>query len=318
MEFEKDLKELEDKIEELKGVAGKKDVDMSPEIAEMEKKADELRKKVYAGLGAWQKFQLMRHPERPRMLEYVDAMLSDFMEIHGDRAFGDDKAMICGFGRLGGRNMGVMGIQKGKDTKENVYRNFGMAQPDGYRKALRFMKLCAKFNLPILSLVDTAGAYPGLEGEERSVAEAIARNLFEMSHLPVPIVVVVIGEGGSGGALGIGVGDRVLMQENAYYSVISPEACATILWRDRGRAEEAAEALKGSADQLLKFGIIDEIVPEPEGGSHKDAAKAAALLKSALEKNFDELAGLGVEELVEKRYQKFRAMGEFQSAADAS
>jgi acetyl-CoA carboxylase carboxyl transferase subunit alpha len=213
--------------------------------------------------------------------------------------------------------LGIVGIQKGRDTKENVYRNFGMAQPEGYRKALRFMNLCARFGLPILSMVDTAGAYPGIEGEERSVAEAIAKNLFEMSHLPVPIVVVVIGEGGSGGALGIGVGDRVLMQANAFYSVISPEACATILWRDLSRAEEAAAALKGSADQLLKFGIIDEIIPEPLGGAHQDTEAAMATLKEAVLRHLRELVAMDATARTDARYAKFRAMGEWNQVSAA-
>ena len=311
MDFEKDLSELEVRIKELKTSKASEKVDLSAEIEKLEAKAQELRNKVYAELSAWQKFQLMRHPDRPHTLDYVDTLLEDWMEIHGDRNYGDDKAMICGFGKLDGMPLGVVGIQKGRDTKENVYRNFGMAQPEGYRKALRFMQLCARFGLPILSLVDTAGAYPGIEGEERSVAEAIAKNLFEMSHLPVPIVVVVIGEGGSGGALGIGVGDRVLMQANAFYSVISPEACATILWRDRSRAEEAATALKGSADQLLRFGIIDEIIPEPIGGAHQDPVAATASLKEAIKRHFNELKDMDPKARIDTRYQKFRAMGEW-------
>jgi acetyl-CoA carboxylase carboxyl transferase subunit alpha len=238
-------------------------------------------------------------------------MLQDFMEVHGDRQFADDKAMVCGFARLEGRALGVVGIQKGRDTKENLLRNFGMAQPEGYRKALRFMRLCEKFHLPILTLVDTSGAYPGMEGEERSVAEAIARNLFEMSHLRVPIVVAVIGEGGSGGAIGIAVGDRLLMLENAFYSVISPEGCAAILWKDRAKAERAAEALKATAKDLLALGVVDAIVPEPLGGAHRDAQAAARNLGQAVGAAFAELERLPMERLLEERYQKFRAMGRY-------
>jgi acetyl-CoA carboxylase carboxyl transferase subunit alpha len=312
-DFDKDLRELEAKIEELKGLAAAKKMDMSSEIAKLEAKADEMRKAVYGSLNAWQVVQLMRHPERPRCLDYCERMLDDWMEIHGDRSMADDKSIVTGFGRLDGRNVAVLGSQKGRDTKENLYRNFGMAQPEGYRKALRFMRLAEKFKLPILSFIDIMGAYPGIEGEERSVAEAIARNLAEMSLFKVPIIVTVIGEGGSGGALGIGVGDRVLMLENGFYSVISPEGCAAILWRDRGRAEQAAEALKGTARDLQKLGIVDEIVPEPLGGAHRDPA-AAAGLKAVLIRNLDELAQLDTDTLVDRRYAKYRAIGSWQTA----
>jgi acetyl-CoA carboxylase carboxyl transferase subunit alpha len=260
-DFDKDLRDLEAKIAELKGLAAAKKIDLSGEIGTLEAKAEAMRKSIYSDLGAWQVVQLMRHPERPRCLDYCERIFSDWNEIHGDRTMADDKSLITGFGRLDGRNVAVMGNQKGRDTKENLYRNFGMAQPEGYRKALRFMRLAEKFRLPIVSFIDIMGAYPGIEGEERSVAEAIARNLAEMSLFKVPIIVTVIGEGGSGGALGIGVGDRVLMLENGFYSVISPEGCAAILWRDRGRAEQAAEALKGTAKELLALKVIDEVVP---------------------------------------------------------
>jgi acetyl-CoA carboxylase carboxyl transferase subunit alpha len=321
LEFEKSLTELERKILELREFAGREGIDVSSEVSRLEKKAEELRHEIYSRLTAWNIVQIMRHPQRPHAMDYISDMLTDFMEVHGDRAFADDKAMICGFAKLNGRSLGVIGIQKGRDTKENLLRNFGMAQPEGYRKALRFMKLCEKFNLPVLSLVDTSGAYPGLEGEERSVAEAIARNLFEMSHLKVPIVVAVIGEGGSGGAIGIGVGDRLLMMENAFYSVISPEGCAAILWKDRSKAERAAEALKATAKDLLGMGIIDVIVPEPAGGAHRDPKAAAANLGLAVAAAFKELGGLKTEQLVEERYQKFRGMGRYlqsQAAAQAS
>jgi acetyl-CoA carboxylase carboxyl transferase subunit alpha len=316
-DFDKDLRELEAKIEELKSFAKAKKMEMKPEVAKLEAKAEELRRKVYGNMGAWQVVQLMRHPERPRALDYCESVFTDWLEIHGDHMMADDKAIVTGFGTLDGRRVAVLGTQKGRDTKENLFRNFGMAQPEGYRKALRFMKLAEKFNLPIVSFIDIMGAYPGIEGEERSVAEAIARNLAEMSLFRVPIVVTVIGEGGSGGAIGIGVGDRVLMLENGFYSVISPEGCAAILWRDRGKAEQAAEALKGTAKDLLKLGIIDEVVPEPLGGAHRDPAAVSASLKAALKRHLDELTTLKPDDLVKKRYEKFRAMGSYQTAAGA-
>ncbi len=264
---------------------------------------------------AWQIFQLSRHPERPRAQDYVDQILTDWMEIHGDHTMADDKAILTGFGRLDGENVGILGTQKGKNTKENLLRNFGMAQPEGYRKALRFMKLCEKFRLPLITLIDTMGAYPGIGSEERSVAEAIARNLFEMSRFRIPIIVTIIGEGGSGGALGIGVGDRVLMMENAYYSVISPEGCAAILWGGRDRSEDAAAALKGTAKDLLELKVIDEILKEPQGGAHSDPAAMAATLKEALKRHLAELKPLGLDALVQNRYEKFRAMGAWENVA---
>jgi acetyl-CoA carboxylase carboxyl transferase subunit alpha len=316
-DFDKDLLELESKVKELRAFAQSKGMDMSAEIAKLEAKADELRKTLYTNMSAWQVVQLMRHPDRPRCLDYCERLLTDWLEIHGDHMMADDKSIITGFGRLEGRRVAVLGNQKGRDTKENLKRNFGLAQPEGYRKALRFMRLAEKFGLPVISFIDIMGAYPGIESEERSVAEAIARNLAEMSLLKVPIVVAVIGEGGSGGALGIGVGDRVLMLENGYYSVISPEACATILWRDRNKAEQAAEALKGTAKDLLRFRIIDEVVPEPLGGAHRDPAQVAANLKSVLLRHLDELCAQDPEELVRRRYSKFRAMGVWQDAGAA-
>ena len=316
-EFDKDLRELETKIEELKAFAKNKKMDMSAEIKKLEAKAEEERKRVYGNLGAWQVVQLMRHPARPRALDYCERLFTDWMEIHGDHMQADDKSIITGFGKLEGRAVAVMGSQKGRDTKENLYRNFGMAQPEGYRKALRFMRLAEKFKLPIVSFIDIMGAYPGIEGEERSVAEAIARNLAEMSLFQVPIVVTVIGEGGSGGAIGIGVGDRVLMLENGFYSVISPEGCAAILWRDRGRAEQAAEALKGTAKDLLRMKVVDEVVPEPLGGAHRDPAAAAASLKAVLIRHLDELCQLDPTVLVDQRYAKYRAIGAWQGAGAA-
>ncbi len=309
MDFEKKIRDLENQIEKLKKYGLEHKEDMSVQIKPLEIKLDQLKRDTYSNLGPWQIVQLMRHPDRPRALDYAEGMLTDFVEVHGDRQMADDKAMICGFGKLDGQPLALVATQKGRDTKENLLRNFGMAQPDGYRKALRFMRLAERFKLPIVTLIDTAGAYPGLEGEERSVAEAIARNLYEMSRFSVPIVVVIIGEGGSGGALGIGVGDRVLMLENAYYSVISPEGCAAILWRDRGKAEEAAEALKGTAKELQELGIIDEIVAEPLGGAHQDPPQAVASLKAAIKKHLDDLLKKDEAERIETRYQKFRAMG---------
>jgi acetyl-CoA carboxylase carboxyl transferase subunit alpha len=313
-DFDKELRELETKIVDLKAFAKAKKLDMSGEVSKLEAKAEELRKTVYSNMGAWQVVQLMRHPERPRALDYCEALFTDWVEVHGDHMMADDKAIITGFGTLDGRKVAVLGSQKGRDTKENLYRNFGMAQPDGYRKALRFMRLAERFNLPIVSFIDIMGAYPGIEGEERSVAEAIARNLAEMSLFKVPIVVTVIGEGGSGGAIGIGVGDRILMMENGFYSVISPEGCAAILWRDRSKAEQAAEALKGTAKDLLGMGVIDEVVPEPLGGAHRDPAAAAASLKVVLKKHLEQLCAIDPDKLVDQRYAKFRALGAYAPA----
>lgn len=314
-DFDKDLRELEGKIEELKAFSKAKKLDMAGEVATLEARAEEMRQQVYRNLGAWQVVQLMRHPQRPRALDYCERLFSDWMEVHGDHMMADDRSIITGFGTLDGRKVAVLGNQKGRDTKENLLRNFGMAQPEGYRKALRFMRMAEKFGLPIVSFIDIMGAYPGIEGEERSVAEAIARNLAEMSLFEVPIVVTVIGEGGSGGAIGIGVGDRILMLENGFYSVISPEGCAAILWRDRGKAEQAAEALKGTAQDLLRLGVIDEVVAEPLGGAHRDPAAAAASLKEALKRHLDQLCAIDPKGLVEQRYAKFRALGAYEPVA---
>jgi acetyl-CoA carboxylase carboxyl transferase subunit alpha len=311
-DFDKDLQDLEAKIAELKTFAQARKMDMSAEIGKLEAKAEELRRQIYTNMGAWQIVQLMRRPDRPRALDYCERLLSDWIEIHGDHMMADDKSLVTGFGKLDGRPVAVLGNQKGRDTKENIFRNFGMAQPEGYRKALRFMRMAEKFGLPIISFIDIMGAYPGIEGEERSVAEAIARNLAEMSLMKVPIVVAVIGEGGSGGAIGIGVGDRIVMLENGFYSVISPEGCASILWRNPKKAEQAAEALKGTARDLLRLKVIDEVVPEPLGGAHRDPARAALNLKAVLVRALDELCAVDPEELVRRRYAKFRAMGHYQ------
>jgi len=310
LEFEKPILELEQKIEEMRKYSDALDVEK--EIRDLEEKIRNLQKNVYTGLTRWQKVQLARHPDRPYTLDYIALMMTDFVELHGDRHFGDDKAIVGGFARLEGEPVVVIGHQKGRDTKSNVYRNFGMPNPEGYRKALRLMTLAAKFERPIITMLDTPGAYPGLEAEERGQAEAIARNLFEMSHLPVPIIVVIVGEGASGGALGIGIGDRVLMMENTWYSVISPESCSSILWRSWDFKEQAAEALKLTAPDLHAQGIVDRIVPEPLGGAHRDPARAAELLKGVLADELKKLRKIKPDKLVERRIEKFSKMGEFE------
>jgi acetyl-CoA carboxylase carboxyl transferase subunit alpha len=303
------IAQLEREVEELERLAPPGDV-AAGEIDRIRREISELRQEFLTHLGPWHRAQLARHPQRPYTLDFVRLLLENYSEIHGDRNFGDDPAMICGMARFHGRPVMVVGQQKGRDTKQKLAHNFGMAKPEGYRKALRAMQLAAKFHRPILSFVDTPGAYPGLDAEERGEAEAIARNLREMSRLPVPVIVTITGEGGSGGALGIAVGDRIHMLENAIYSVISPEGCASILWRDAGKAELAAEAMKISAQDLLSLGIVDEIVPEPEGGAHRDHEAAARLLEPVLERALDELARVPVAELLARRYEKFRRMGQ--------
>lgn len=314
LEFEKPLLELEQRIDELRSFADSQSIDVAKELRRLEAKAEELRREIYGKLTRWQITQIARHPRRPYTLDYVKNIGIDFTELHGDRRFGDDEAIVAGLGFLGERKVVIIGHQKGRDTKENILRNFGMAHPEGYRKALRVMALGAKFGRPIITFVDTPGAYPGIGAEERGQAEAIAVNLHEMARLPVPIVVVVIGEGGSGGALGIGVGDRVLMLEYSIYSVISPEGCASILFRDAARAREAAEAMKITARDLLELGVIDEILPEPSGGAHRDPALAAKTVGAAIERHLSELDGLSGEELVRRRLTKFMAMGEYREA----
>jgi acetyl-CoA carboxylase carboxyl transferase subunit alpha len=309
LEFEKPIIELEKKIEEMRQVG--EDLEISQEINALEEKIDDLRRSVYANLTRWQKVQLARHPDRPYTLDHISLIFTDFIELHGDRHFADDKAIIGGFCRLGDRSVLVIGHQKGRDTKSNLYRNFGMANPEGYRKALRLMKLAAKFNRPVITLIDTPGAYPGIEAEERGQAEAIARNLFEMAQLPVPIIVVIIGEGASGGALGIGIGDRILMLENTWYSVIAPESCSSILWRSWDFKEQAAEALKLSAPDLLEQGIIDRIVPEPMGGAHRNPSEAALLLRTVLIEELNQLSKVKTEALIKSRIRKFTSMGEY-------
>jgi acetyl-CoA carboxylase carboxyl transferase subunit alpha len=315
LDFEKPVLELRRKLEELRKHPEKHSMGIrfEEEVGQIEKKIEETEKNIYTNLTAWQRVQLARHPKRPFAMDYCRATFADFSELHGDRLYSDDRAMIGGFARLGDRRVMVIGTQKGRDTKENILRNFGSAHPEGYRKALRLMRLADKFGLPIITLIDTAGAYPGIGAEERHIAEAIAVNLREMMLFEVPIIAVVIGEGGSGGALGIGVADRVLILENAYYSVISPEGCAAILWKDRTAAAKAAEALKITAKDLLELGLVDKIIPEPIGGAHNDPAAAAKTLKEQLVKQLKQLESLSTTERLRERYAKFRAYGHFQT-----
>jgi acetyl-CoA carboxylase carboxyl transferase subunit alpha len=308
-EFERPVVELEKKIMEMQEYARETGVDLSEDIKRLTRKAQSLRKDIYSKLTPWQRVQLARHPDRPYTLDYIERILEDFVELHGDRYFADDPAIIAGMGKLDNERVVVIGHQKGRDVKQNLFRNFGMPHPEGYRKASRVMKLAARFNLPVISLLDTPGAYPGIGAEERGQAEAIARNLFEMSHLPVPIIIAIIGEGASGGALGIGVGDVVLMMENCWYSVISPEGCAAILWRDNAKANLAADAMKLTAPDLLELKVIDKIVDEPPGGAHWDHDKAAVILKKYLSDEIKRLKKIEPTELVRQRVEKFSEMG---------
>jgi acetyl-CoA carboxylase carboxyl transferase subunit alpha len=307
LDFERPILELEQKIMEMRNYAD--NLDIADEITTLEQKVDQLRMNVYNNLTRWQRVQLARHPDRPYTLDYIQLMTEDFLELHGDRRFGDDKAIVAGFCRIDKETVLIVGHQKGRDTRSNIYRNFGMPHPEGYRKALRLMQLAAKFGRPIITLLDTPGAYPGIGAEERGQGEAIARNMFEMSHLPVPIIIVVIGEGASGGALGIGVGDRVLMFENAWYSVISPESCSSILWRSWEYKEQAAEALKLTAPDLLEQGIVDRIIPEPKGGAHRNPQLMAQTLKSTLLEELKTLQKIKPDKLVHLRIEKFSKMG---------
>ncbi|MFZ1082188.1 MAG: acetyl-CoA carboxylase carboxyltransferase subunit alpha [Candidatus Kryptoniota bacterium] len=309
LEFEKPIIELEQKIEEMRKLSDH--LDIEDEIKKLESRVSELKTNIYSNLTRWQRVQLARHPERPYTLDYINLMTTDFIELHGDRYFGDDHAIVGGFAKLDGKSVMMIGQQKGRDTKSNIYRNFGMPNPEGYRKALRFMKLAEKFGKPVVTLLDTPGAYPGIEAEERGQAEAIARNLFEMAQLKIPIVVTIIGEGASGGALGLGVGDRILMLENAWYSVIAPESCSSILWKTWDYKEQAAEALKLTAKDLLGQKIIDRIVPEPVGGAHKNPNAAAEILKKILIEELEHLRKIKPEKLVENRIEKFGNMGSF-------
>ena len=309
LDFEKPILELEKKIAELRTLSSNGNLNLQSEVKKLESRLTHVKKETYSHLTPWQRVQIARHPKRPYTLDYIQFIFTDFVELHGDRTFADDKALIGGFAKLEGQRFLVIGHQKGRDAKENIMRNFGSAHPEGYRKAIRLMKLAEKFKVPIVVFVDTPGAYPGVGAEERGQAYTIAYNIREMARVRVPILVFVIGEGGSGGALGIGVGDRVLVLENAYYSVISPEGCAAILWKDRTKAPEAAAALKLTAKDLLEMKLIDETVKEPLGGAHRNPEETAASIKDAIKKYWNQLQDVDGDLLVERRYEKFRGMG---------
>src|SRR5882757_6566599 len=317
LDFEKPIVELQHKLEELKKHPETHSLGISfeEEVALIERKLEETKREIFLNLSAWDRVKIARHPKRPFSLDYFQSAFTGFTELHGDRLFAEDRAVVGGFARLGEHEVMAIGTQKGRDTKENILRNFGSAHPEGYRKALRLMRLADKFGLPIITLIDTAGAYPGIGAEERHIAEAIAVNLREMMLLSVPIIAVVIGEGGSGGALGIGVADRVMIMENAYYSVISPEGCAAILWKDRAASEKAAAALKITAKDLLELGLVDEVLPEPLGGAQRDVDGTAANLKMHLLRHLEEIQKLTTADRLKKRYEKFRAHGHFTEAA---
>jgi acetyl-CoA carboxylase carboxyl transferase subunit alpha len=319
LDFEKPITELQSKLDELRAHPEKHSLGISfeDEIQIIERKIEDTRRQIFMNLTPWQRVQLARHPKRPYSLDYFYKTFSDFQELHGDRLFAEDHAMVGGFAKLGEHRVMVIGTQKGRDTKDNILRNFGSAHPEGYRKALRLMRVANKFGLPIVTLIDTAGAYPGVAAEERHIAEAIAVNLREMMLLEVPVIAAVIGEGGSGGALGIGVADRVLILENAYYSVISPEGCAAILWKDRANAGKAAAALKITAKDLLHLKLVDEVVPEPLGGAHTDALGTALNLKTHLLKHLEQVTALPTADRMKLRYQKFRSHGQFLETTDA-
>jgi acetyl-CoA carboxylase carboxyl transferase subunit alpha len=309
VERQKEIDRLEKDVEELRRLASTNNGEV--ELERLKVQVIELRREFYAHMGPWQRAQIARHPQRPYTMDWINLLITEFVELHGDRGYGDDKALIAGMGKFRGRAVAVIGHQKGRDTKQRVIRNFGQPKPEGYRKALRIMKLAAKYNRPVLTFIDTPGAYPGIDAEERGQGEAIARNLLEMARLPVPIIVTVTGEGGSGGALAIAIGDRVNILENGFYSVISPEGCASIIWRDSTKAETAAIAMKIMANDLKELGIIDEIIPEPDGGAHADYEGAAKLFGEVLERQLLALSNQSAKELVDSRYQKFRHMCQF-------
>jgi len=317
LEFEKPLRELARQLDELHQRSIETNVDLKREILAVERRMKTVQGEISANLSPWQRVQIARHPKRPFSLDYVELLCENFQELHGDRQFNDDRALVGGPGFFEGRAVMIIAHQKGRDTKDKIARNFGMPQPEGYRKALRLMRMAEKFGIPVISFIDTPGAFPGIGSEERHVSEAIAVNLREMAMLRTPTISVVVGEGGSGGALGIGVTDRVLMFENSYYSVISPEGCAAILWKNGAEAPAAAAAMKVSAEHLHRFGVVEEIIPEPAGGAHNDPAEAAAALKSALHRHLEELCSLPVEELLEKRYQRYRRLGVYEEEAAA-
>ncbi len=313
LDFEKPIEEIEKSIIELQSSSSTKDgVDFSLEVKELEKKLDYVIKTIYSNLTSWQVVQVSRHPERPLFSDYMKGLFDEFLEFHGERQFKDDNSIVTGFARMGDEKFIVIGEEKGKDTKDKIFRNFGMPQPEAYRKALRAMKIAEKFHKPVLTFVDTPGAYPGIEGEERGQGEAIARNLFEMSTLKTPVITTVIGEGGSGGALAIAVSDRVLMLQNAYYSVIAPESCASIIWRDSAKASDAAEVLKLTATYLKKFGIIEEIIPEPVGGAHRNLPMTMENVKNTILRHLAELKRIPAPRLIQKRYDRFRKLGVFE------
>lgn len=316
LDFEKPVHELENQIKELREANAKPGIDISKEIKALQNKVNTLIKEIYENLSPWERVQLSRHPQRPHAMDYIEKIIEDFHEVHGDRKFSDDRSMVTGFGYLEGQKVAVIGIEKGRKTQDKIVRNFGMARPEGYRKALRIMKLASQFNIPVISFVDTPGAYPGIGAEERGQAQAIAENLEEMFGLKVPVVAVVIGEGGSGGALGIAIADKVLMMEYSIYSVISPESCASILWSDPKKAETAANSLQLGPQKAAELKVIDGIIPEPAGGAHRDADVASANLKAAIVKEIKSLSKLGVEELLEGRFNKFRQMGNQTIVAD--
>ena len=311
LEFEKPIFELEQKLAEWEEFSAVNDIDVSDEMDSLQKKIQQLMKKTYSKLTPWQRVQLARHSGRPYTLDYIEQLFTDFLELHGDRRYGDDAAIVGGFAKLDGQKVMIIGTQKGRDMKENVFRNFGLPQPEGYRKALRLMKLADKAGTPIITFIDTPGAFPGIESEERHIAEAIAVNLREMFSLKVPVISLIIGEGGSGGAIGIGVGNRILILENAYYSVITPEGCAAILWKDRKYSEQAADALNLTAAKLKELNIADEVISEPLGGAHRDCAMTAKAIKKSLKSHLQTLGKLSPQKLKDQRHAKFRAMGEF-------
>ena len=311
LDFEQPIAELEAKIEELRKVEFDNEINISDTLKQLEEKRENLTESIFSNLSDWQISQLSRHPERPYTLDYIDMMFTDFHELHGDRTYADDKALVCGLARLEGQPIMVIGHQKGRDTKEKIHRNFGMPRPEGYRKALRMMKMAEKFQLPIICLIDTPGAYPGIGAEERGQSEAIARNLYEMSTLKTPIICTVIGEGGSGGALAIGVGDRLLMLEYSTYAVISPEGCASILWKSADKSQLAAEAMGITSDRVREQGFLDEVVREPLGGGHRDVQKIALSLRAALIEHLDDLKKEDLEQMLDKRYQRIMSFGSF-------
>lgn len=315
LDFEKQIFELQGKINELEAFSKTSGIDCSKQIEALNQHLDKMKAEVYSNLSAWQRIQLSRHPGRPYALDYIERIFNNFCELSGDRRFKDDKAIVGGFAKLINQPVMVIGTQKGRDMKSNVYRNFGWPHPEGYRKANRLMRLADKAQVPVICLIDTPGAFPGIASEERHIAEAIAANLRDMFELTVPVIAVIIGEGGSGGAIGLGVGNSILVMENAYYSVITPEGCAAILWKDRKYAPQAADALKLTADKLIELGIADEIVPEPFGGAHNNFDEAAKLLAEVLKKHLDKLGKLSGEEIKEQRYAKFRAMGRVEELA---